>query len=253
MFFYNQNIKLYYEKYGNKEESIIILPGWGNNRTTFYHMINYLKKYYTIYIIDLPGFGNSSFSNHDLTIYDYALLVKSFIEDNNINNPIILGHSFGGRIIITLCGYYKIPTKKIILIDSAGIKPKKRIIQVIKKYLYKLLKKLKFFIPKKKKKTYLNMLINIFGSSDYKNLTPNMRKTFINIVNEDLTYYLKYIDTPTLLIWGKNDTDTPLKDGKKMNKFISNSTLIELNGNHFCYLYNISLINYILYEFLKDE
>lgn len=251
-FSYN-DINLYFEKYGNKKRSILILPGWGNTKNTFSYIIKFLSRFFTVYIIDLPGFGGSSFPSKDLTIYDYADLINNFITHLNIKNPILIGHSFGGRIIITLCGYYNKNFDKLILIDSAGIKPKKSVYKILKTYLYKFLKKLKFLFPKKKRKQYLNKLICIFGSTDYKNLNENMRKTFINIVNEDLSYYLKNIKSETLLIWGKKDIDTPLKDGKKMNKLIKNSALIELNGSHFCYLENINLINSILYEFLKED
>lgn len=252
LFTYN-NITLYYEKYGNKEKSIFILPGWGDTRNTFYYIVKFLSSFFTIYIIDLPGFGQSPFPNKNLTIYDYADLIHHFIKHHQVQNPILLGHSFGGRIIITLCGHYKINADKVILIDSAGIKPKKSLYQIIKTYLYKFLKKLKIFLPKKKRKRYINHLIQIFGSTDYKNLNENMRKTFINIVNEDLSYDLKNITSEVLLIWGKQDKATPLKDGIKMKKRIKNSALIQVKGSHFCYLENINLINNILYEFLKDD
>lgn len=253
MLFTYDNITLYYEKYGNNKRSIFILPGWGDTRNTFYYIVKFLSSFFTIYIIDLPGFGQSPFPNKNLTIYDYADLIHNFIKQQKVENPILLGHSFGGRIIITLCGHYKIKADKIILIDSAGIKPKKSLYQILKTYLYKFLKKLKIFLPKKKKKRYLNHLIKIFGSTDYKNLNENMRKTFINIVNEDLSYEIKHIASEALLIWGKQDKATPLKDGIKMNKWIKNSALIQVKGKHFCYLENINLINNILYEFLKDD
>lgn len=253
MIFTHNNISIHYEKYGNKKRSILILPGWGNTKNTFSYIISFLSLFFTIYIIDLPGFGQSPFPSKDLNIYDYADLILNFIDYLSIDNPILLGHSFGGRVIITLCGYYKLKVDKIILIDSAGIKPKKSLLMKSKELLYKFLKKLKILLPRRKRKRYLKGLINIFGSSDYKSLNDNMRKTFINVVNEDLSYYLKDIESNTLLIWGKNDKDTPLKDGKKMNKSIKNSTLIEIDGNHFCYLDNINLTNTILYEFLKDD
>lgn len=253
MIFSHNDINLYYEKYGNKKRSILILPGWGDTKNTFYYIVKFLSNFFTIYIIDLPGFGQSSFPNKNLTIYDYADLINNFIDHLSITNPILIGHSFGGRIIITLCGHYKLNIDKIILMDSAGIKPKKSLYRILKTYFYKFLKKLKFLFPKRKRKKYLNKLIHIFGSTDYKNLNENMRKTFINIVNEDLSYYLKNIKSETLLIWGKEDKDTPLKDGRKMHKFIKNSALIQLKGDHFCYLKNINLVNNILYEFLKDD
>jgi len=78
------NINIYYEKHGEKSQSIVILPGWGDNRKTFYYLINHLKDYFTIYILDYPGFGNSPFPNRDLDIYDYANLIKDFITVNDI-------------------------------------------------------------------------------------------------------------------------------------------------------------------------
>ena len=255
MTFTYEDITLYYERYGydKNKKSIVILPGWGDNRKTFSYIINFLKYFYTIYIIDLPGFGKSNFPNKDLTIYDYTLLIQEFIRFLKLEQPILIGHSFGGRIILTLCGYYRFEAKKIVLIDSAGIRRKRNILLQLKTYLYKFLKKLKFLIPKRKRKNYLQYLLHIFASKDYKNLNNSMRKTFQNIVNEDLSYYLKEITCTTLLLLGKKDKDTPLKDAKKMNKNIKNSTLLELNGSHFCYLENIRLVNKILYEYLTED
>ena len=98
MYFKTNDISLYYEKYGTSQDTILILPGWGNNRTTFFNIINYFKDSYSIYIIDYPGFGNSPIPQKDLTIYDYAILIKKFIKMEIKTSPIIIAHSFGGRI-----------------------------------------------------------------------------------------------------------------------------------------------------------
>ena len=220
MYYNYKNIKLYYEKHGKKDKYLIILPGWGNTRPTFYNIINQFKKFYTIYIIDYPGFGNSPIINNNLTIYDYADLIKHFIKDNNIDNPSIIAHSFGGRIASILIGKEKLEVDKLILIDVAGYKEK---------------------------------LNKIFGSTDYNNLPKCMRNTFKNIINEDLTKYYKSIKISTLIIWGEYDRDTPLKDGKILNKLIRNSALIIYKKRkHFSYLEEISLTNKILYYMLID-
>lgn len=246
------DFNIYYEKYGNGKNNIIILPGWGNTRSTFNNLIRILKEHYTVYILDYPGFGNSSFPNRDLDIYDYANLIKNFITMNDIDNPIIISHSFGGRISIILSGLYKLPIKKMILIDSAGIKHKKKFKLKFKQMIYKLLKKISLILPKKIRQIYLNKLIKIFGSSDFKNLDPNIRKTFIKVINEDLTKYLPSINTSTLLIWGENDLDTPLEDGKIMNVKIEDSGLIIIpNASHFPYLEYPYYITKIILEFLK--
>ena len=252
MNFMINDFNIFYEKYGQGKTNIVILPGWGETRSTFYNLINILKEYYTVYIIDYPGFGNSKFPDRDLNIYEYANLIKNFITINNIENPVLIGHSFGGRIIILLAGLYKLNIKKIILIDSAGIKRRKSLKAMVRQFTYKFLKKIGYLLPKKIRNKYLDKLISIFGSTDFKNLDPNIRKTFIKIVNEDLTKYLKHINTSTLLIWGEHDRDTPLDDGKLMNKEIEDSGLVIIpNASHFPYLEYPYYINKIVLEFLK--
>ena len=236
MYYNKESFSMYYEKYGHSRNKIIILPGWGNTRKTFNNMINHLKKNNEIYIMDYPGFGKSIFPDKDLTIYDYANLIRSFIKDNDINNPTLIAHSFGGRITTLISGYYKDKVDKLVLIDTAGIKHKKKLV-IIKQIVYKTLKKLISILPKRKRSLYYKRLNNLFASVDYKGLNSYMKKTFRNIINEDLKYYIKEINIPTLIIWGKKDKDTPYKDALYMNKNIVNSKLISLeNTTHYSYL-----------------
>lgn len=246
------DITIYYETYGDNKKSILILPGWGNTRETFHHIINNFKNNYKIYILDYPALGKSPIPKKTLTIYDYAELIIEFMKKLNIKNPIIIAHSFGGRITTLLSGYYKIPIKKLILIDIAGIKPKKTLKRYIKEKTYKTLKKLIKLLPKKVHKKTQQKLFKFFASSDYNNLPIQMRETFKNIVNEDLKKYLKKINNETLILWGEIDKDTPLKDAYKIKKEIKNSALIILkNATHYSYLNYPILVNNIIYEFIK--
>ena len=76
MYYENGSFKLYYEKYGNEKESILILPGWGDTRKTFYNIISHLKDKYKIYIIDYPGFGNSIYT------YRSGVLLRKLLGDS---------------------------------------------------------------------------------------------------------------------------------------------------------------------------
>ena len=217
-------------------------------------MINYFKEDYTIYILDYPGLGNSPIPNQDLTIYNYAELIIDFMKQKNIFNPLIIAHSFGGRLTTLLTGYYKIKIDKLILIDIASIKPKKTIKKIIREKTYKLLKKLITLLPRRKQETYRQKLFKHFASKDYNALPPTMRNTFKNIVNEDLKKYLSSITSETLIIWGEKDQDTPLKDGLKITKLIKNSAIIVLkNATHYSYLQYPLLVNNIIYEFIKEN
>lgn len=245
---------IYYEKYGNGNKNILILPGWGDTRPTFNHLISLLEEMYTIYIIDYPGFGQSPFPNRDLTIEDYANLVKDFIKNKQIDNPIIIAHSFGGRIVIELFTNHKdLNIKNLILIDIAGIKAKKSFYQKMKEKIYKILKKIGKILPKKFRKRYLEKLIQIFGSSDYAALSQNIRNTFINIINRDQRNDIKNIDADTLIIWGEMDRDVPVEDGRYIKENIKDSGIVIIpKGGHFPYLDHAYYVNKIIIEYLKS-
>lgn len=254
MYYNKNNYAIYYEKIGHNEQTIVILPGWGDTRKTFNFLINELKENYTIYIIDYPGFGNSPFPNHDLTIYDYTNIIRDFLIEKNINNPTIIAHSFGGRIATLLTGYYKEKINKLILIDIAVIKRKKTFKIWSKEKIYKILKQIKILIPKKHKEWYHKKLINIFGSKDYRSLPKNMLTTFKNVIHEDLRFYLPSIENETLIIWGEKDKDTPLKDAKIIQKKVKNSALIVYpKASHYSYLEYPILTNRIIKIFLQNK
>lgn len=254
MFFQNKDISIYYEVYGDHPKSLLILPGWGDTRKTFTSLIEYLSNFFTVYIVDYPGFGNSPFPNRNLTIFDYSDCIYQFITEKQLDNPILIGHSFGGRIITVLAGYYQYHFSNIILMDSAGIKPKKTFRKKLRNFQYQFLKKFISIMPKKYHKRLKQKLFDHYASRDYKDLNQNMRETFKNIVNYDLKDYLKYIQSQVLLIWGNQDNATPIHDAKIMNQEIKKSELVVIDRcGHFPYLENPALIRAIIYEQLKEE
>ena len=248
-----QDLTMYYEVYGNKDKTILILPGWGETRNTFMDMIHILQLEYTVYIVDYPGFGNSPFPDRELTMMDYAQLIAYFIQTLQLKELYIIAHSFGGRIAILLSSQLAIYLPKLVLIDSAGIKPKRTLKSRLKTKIYKTLQKLSNLLPSKWRKKAKNWLFQKFASSDYYQLPAEQRSTFRNIINLDLTPYLPYVQAETLLLWGAKDIDTPLKDGIKMQRKIANSELIIFpRSTHFCYLENPYVIVKTILSFFTD-
>lgn len=233
-------------------KSILLLHGWGANIQAFTPVINRLKNNFKVYVIDFPGFGESDEPKDIYGVYDYARIVKEFIDKMELNQVILMGHSFGGRISIILGKKYPNIIKKIILVDSAGIIPKRKFKYYFKVYTFKSLRfiysKLFFF---KNKKERMKKFYKKFGSEDYKEASETMRKILVKIVNQDLKPLLKGIKAPTLLIWGENDTATPLYMGKIMEKEIPNSGLVVLEGaGHFSYLDKFNKFIIIVENFL---
>ncbi len=254
MFYESRTTTIYYEKFGEGKKTIVILPGWGNTRETFYPLISEFQENYSIYILDYPGFGKSPALEEEWKMDDYAKLIKNFLWDLHIYNPIIIAHSFGGRITALLLGKYNIKVKKLILIDVAGIKRRKKIKVFLKEKLYKVLKKVSYLLPILKQEEFRQKLLIRFASTDYKDISRSMQKTFQNIIQEDLRTYYKKITAETLLIWGEKDLDTPLKDGKYLQKKIKNSALIIYpKANHFSYLNYPYLTTQIMKSFLEEK
>lgn len=237
MYFKYHDINLYYEKHGTGDKELIILPGWGDTRKTWNYIIGVLADYYTIYIIDYPGFGKTEFPNHDLTIYDYTNLISEWLKSIKLSNPVLLGHSFGGRILTLLDGYYGYSCSKMIFMNAAGIKQKQTLKSKIRRWFYKFLMKSSDLLPNKVKENFKRKIFEYFSSDDYKTLPYKMRKTFQNIVSEDLKDYLENIKSNVFLIWGNKDMSTPINDAYFMKDKIKNSKIfIFPEGTHFVYL-----------------
>ena len=97
----------------------------------------------------------------------------------------------------------------------------------------------------------LNKARGYFGSADYSSAPEVMRKTMVNLVNDDMTPYIDGIKAPTLLIWGENDTATPLYMAKILEKTISDCGLCVIkNTGHWSFVERPVEAHAILNSFL---
>ena len=223
------NYNCYYETYGDKSKPpLVLLHGWGVDSSIFKNILNDLD-YYCI-LIDFIGFGKSDDPIEAFSVDDYVIQVNSIINHLKIQNYSILGHSFGGRVAIKYNYYYNI--NSLILSDSAGIK--KTNLKLKKKILkYKILKKVYYLLSKEK----YNNLVENSGSRDYKILSPIMKQTMNKVIKEDLRKYCINRRTKTLLLWGINDSETPLKDGYTFyNLYEDSRMIIFYKSGHFPHL-----------------
>lgn len=244
-------INVNYETFGEGHD-LLILHGWGANIGAVMPMVNAWQDKFKVWAVDLPGFGKSDLPQEDWDVYSYADFVGKFITRTGMENPILVGHSFGGRLCIILAANKIVSPEKIILVDSAGVKPKHGINYKIKVYSYKLAKKAANVIGFFSKETE-EKIKSAFGSDDYKNATPVMRNVMVRVVNEDLTYLFDKITPPTLLMWGEKDDATPLADAHVMESKMHDAGLVVLKGaGHFSYIDNMGEFAVITNKFLES-
>lgn len=231
---------------------IIVLHGWGCNIETVRLIINILNNRYQIYALDLPGFGSSQEPKDAIDSFEYTEIVKEFMNKMNIHKATFIGHSFGGKLSIIMASKYPERVDKIVLIDSAGLIPKRGAKYYLKVYSFKALRyiytNLFFWIKDEER---IEKFYKKFGSDDYQESSVIMRRVLVKVVNEDLKPILKNIKASTLIIWGENDDATPLFMAKTMEKEIEDSGLVVFKGaGHYSFLddYNkfVAVINAFL-------
>lgn len=235
-------------------KDVLILHGWGANIQTMLAIHNHIKDRFKVYTLDLPGFGESDEPKEVWSSFDYASFVKKFMDKMKIKEVILIGHSHGGRVSIVLSNKYPDLVKQMVLIDSAGIIPKRKLKYYFKVYSFKALKQaynLLFFY--KDKDTRLEKFYKKFGSTDYRDSDGIMRNIMVTVINDDLEPLLEDIKAQTLLVWGKDDEDTPVYMGEIMERKIKGSGLVVLeNAGHFSYIDQFQRFKLIIDSFLEQ-
>lgn len=240
---------------GEGDDTVMILQGWGTELSVYDSLADILKIRYRVVQFDLPGFGRSDEPDEPWNVDGYADFFCELVKKLDIKKTDLIGHSYGGRIIIKLASRESLPFTigRIVLIDSAGILPVRTFAQKMKIRQYKVIKKLfdtKIFYA------LFPELVDDWksrqGSADYRNATPVMRQCLVKAVNEDLTELLPRIRQDTLLIWGDRDTATPVRDARIMEEKIPNAGLIIFEGaGHYSFLDKPQEFKSILRSFFR--
>lgn len=219
---------------------ILLLHGWGANITLFDGITKLLSPHHRVVALDMPGFGKTMEPPEPWCVDDYVDFVMKFIDFLGLKEFSVLVHSFGGRVLFKMNAREGLPyhIQKVVLVDSAGIMPKKTWKQKTSLRLYKMArsimstKVLHFLYP-----DAVEDMRRKRGSADYNSATPTMRATLVKVVNEDLEPLISKIKCPALLIWGDLDTATPIGDARHMQELIEDTGLVVCEGaGHYSFL-----------------
>ncbi len=228
-----QNLATEYMDEG-KGGTMLFLHGWQHTLRSFDAITPFLAEGYRVVRLDLPGFGGTDLSRGDWNLGRYVSFVADFVKKMGLDLYALVGHSFGGRIVVAGTARNVFRSKKIVLIDSSGLERRKHLQLLFWKILAKVGKIFIYTTPLFFWRRYLKMkLYDLIGSRDYPN-AGILKKAFLAIIKENLSEDAKKISVPTLIIWGENDRTTPISEGQKFARLIKNSKLEILMGcGHF--------------------
>jgi pimeloyl-ACP methyl ester carboxylesterase len=233
-------------------DPVVLLHGWGGQAASMTPLITGLREQYRIVAFDLPGFGGSSPPPVPWGTPEYAAFVEKAVASLGITRATFVGHSFGGRIALWLAAHVPETVQALVLVDAAGIKPPVTFRRRMRLIVYMTARMvLRLPVLGAKGSALQERLAMRFGSPDYRAVSGVMRSTFVKTVNLDLSECMRAVAAPTLLIWGEKDIETPIADGRKMERLIKGSRLIAVAGaGHFCYLDSPSFVNAVVSAFL---
>ncbi len=233
---------------------LVVLQGWGTELSLYDSVAAAVNDVYKVVQFDLPGFGASDEPNEPWNVDAYADFFCSFMETLGIKKTVLLGHSYGGRVIIKLAARDSLPfeIEKIVLVDSAGVMPERTASQKFKVRLYKI--KRTFLMSRPVHSMFPEVIdywMSKQGSDDYRAASPMMKKCLVMAVNEDLQHLMPSVKQEVLLVWGDLDMDTPISDAHKMEEKMPNAGLVVLEGtDHFSFRYKPVEFRNILRAFL---
>lgn len=257
MFFEYGKTTIYYETHGAQGSWLLLLHGWGGKCESWLPVTRDFSSAHRILVLDFPGHGRSSEPEQPWDVTDYMQATCALLDALHIEKTDVMAHSFGGRVALLLAATCPQRVGKMTLTGCAGLPPRQSGTQSARTRRYQRLKRwlhsapLRRLLGEKRVMAAQEALIQRYGSADYRVLTPSMRQTFNKVIAQDLTWTLPRIQSPTLLIWGENDTATPLWMGETMEREIPDAGLVVLKGgDHFAYLHQYAEFKTISQRFL---
>lgn len=241
---------------------LFLIHGLGADHTMWELNQSALAKYFTVYALDLPGFGNSD-KPGVYTVQYFADILKEIMEAEGLSQINLLGASLGGRVALELAINHPRLVNRLALVGVAGISPlmkgmfssniasdilafamtRRALVQKILSYLVydpRMISPILVdnFVKRARDKGYLKAF-----KQSAQSLGVNTTK-FLNS--------LPKVENETLIIWGEEDKIIPCKDGYQLHSLLPKSKLVIFNKCGHCpFMEKAVSFNKLIIEFLK--
>lgn len=219
---------------------VLVLHGWGACKEAMLPVINRLSRFYRVTAVDFPAHGGTPVPPKTWGVPEYAAWTEAFIKTLRLEGCRVLAHSFGGRVALYLAAKSNSLLGDMVLAGSAGLVKEKTAADRRRALRYRVgrralgaLTRLPF--GKYTTDKWLQSYRRRHNSADYMALSDGMRGVFDRVVRFDSRALLPRIQNRVLLLWGEEDTETPLWMAEVFRRDIRGSRLSVLPGGHFAY------------------
>lgn len=247
---------------------VVLIHGFMGMAYDWRFNIQELGKHFSVYALDLPGFGYSDKPlNFDYTSDGYADFMASFLNVYSIDRAVLIGNSMGGQIALMACLKFPERVAGLVLIDSGGYPhsvvflPFKLLkvpvigeisMAFINRTVVKImLKRGIYFDGSFATDEVINNCHNVYGTVNARKMPPTiMRK----IVKDEVCVAsnLKNIKCPTLIIWGAEDKVISPARAEMFRRDIKNaSALIIPQAGHMPQVEKSKSVNKAVIDFLR--
>ncbi len=194
-------------------KTLYVIHGWAYSVAPWQATIDTLKQRdIDVVMLSVPGL--TAPSDKVWTISGYVDWLDEQLA--GIDQPLVLGHSNGGRIAMHYLAAHPNRFERLILLASAGIEVESKRLSK-KRQVFRVLSKIFAVL---KHVPYLRKIVYRLLGSDYNDAPDNMKQTLANMLASDKDFDPSGILTPTYLLYGTNDTTTTPALAEKLQKLL---------------------------------
>ena len=210
---------------------VVLIHGGASDSRDWVSTMTALCHRYRLYAPDLIGYGLSDRNKDGYYFSDFVEFILGFIETLGLEYPVLVGHSFGGRVCLEIALRHPEKVRKLVLVDASGLGKVSTLGTVVPTVFWAIRKLLG------RRQPYPQFL------------TRDGEDTHWLCVDE-----LPKLKTPTLIIWKRHDPYLPLALARRAKELIPGAHLAVLPGyGHAPHAQNKDSFNSLLLDFLDHD
>ena len=241
---------------GGQGYPLIIIHGGGNSGKVWLRNAEELSKHYSIYVPDLPGFGNSQSIDDNFRLTEFVVFVEEFSKSLGLQRFHLVGHSLGGGIALLYALEHPYKINRLVLVSSICLGKEIAL-------WARFLSQLTFCKPVEKASLYILKVVKWLGRLfcarfELSNLRPQVKigvgKSIMTLKGQTtvLLSRLSELLVPALLVWGAKDGIVPVRHAYAAAQLIPDCQLHVFRGcGHSVYKQKVQEFSQLLEKFLR--